>query len=194
MFKINKLEENRIFEKYCKEKLDVLVELIPINSIVICKGKYNKFYKQNIFSFLEKRLENVYVISDENIFEMDAIYERNVKISMKEQVAVVEGQVTFLSDQQIKLKTQNMESVFGIGPLLYKELEREKICVGDIITIHKDSGIVVKEGNGLSFQSNAKQQNIVDLPLGDCFKNETNEFSVSLYELLEINVYTNISQ
>ncbi|OQS55036.1 RVB2 [Ecytonucleospora hepatopenaei] len=190
MFKINKFEENRIFEKSCKEKLDTLVELISVDSIVICRCNSNKYFQQDIFSFLKKRLKNVCTISSENILKMDElnfIYEKNVKISMKEQIEVVEGQVTFLSDQQIKLKTQNMESVFGIGPFLYKELEREKICVGDIITIHKDSGLVLKNGNGLSFLSNANQQNIADLPLGDCFKTKTNEFSISLSELIAIN-------
>ncbi|ELA42342.1 uncharacterized protein VICG_00440 [Vittaforma corneae ATCC 50505] len=114
-------------------------------------------------------------------------------VTIKEYLKIVEGEVISMSNGKIHLKTRDMESVFGIGVRIRKELERERVCVGDIIKIYKESCFVVRQGRlsernpSLAFDLLPK----IQLPEGECIKTETVHTTLTLNELDTLNFKEN---
>lgn len=112
-----------------------------------------------------------------------------IELKIKENQKIIEGEVVSLSSNKIHLKTMDMDSVFEIGVRMGKELEKERICIGDVIKIYKENCFVTKigraSGHNASFRSDLLP--IVPVPEGECIKNENVESVVTLDELDVIN-------
>lgn len=112
-----------------------------------------------------------------------------IEIKLKETQKVIEGEVVNLTNDKIYLKTMDMDSVFEIGVRMSKELERERVCVGDVIKIYKENCFVTKIGRAstqsASFRSDLLP--IVSVPEGECIKTENTETILTLDELDIIN-------
>lgn len=112
-----------------------------------------------------------------------------IEVKIKENQKIIEGEVVNLTNDKIHLKTMDMDSVFEIGVRMGKELEKERVCVGDVIKIYKENCFVTKIGRAstqsASFRSDLLP--IVPVPEGECIKNENTESILTLDDLDVIN-------
>lgn len=116
-----------------------------------------------------------------------------VQIGMKENFKVVEGEVVSISNDKIQLKTRDMESVFDIGVRIRNELERERVCIGDIVKIYKENCYIIKQGRTDNRSSTIRSDIIprLELPEGECIKNEVIQTFLNLNELDILNFKEN---
>lgn len=121
--------------------------------------------------------------------ELCKLMRRAYCVAFKEQLRIVEGEVLSISSDKLTLKTVDMESVFDIGVKMKGELERERVCAGDIIKVYKDSGFITKVGKS-SGQRMELQNSLVptiEIPEGECLKTEVVQTFLSLDEIDLIN-------
>lgn len=114
-------------------------------------------------------------------------------VVFKEQLKIVEGEVVSITPDRIHLKTKDMESTFEIGAKMRSELQKERVCIGDVIKIYKESGFVNRVGRSANLQSSSDQSiyPIVPLPEGECIKLEAVTTKLSLDELDILNYKEN---
>ncbi|KAF9762390.1 RuvB-like helicase 2 [Nosema granulosis] len=114
---------------------------------------------------------------------------KSVGVSIKETIRIIEGEVVALSTSKISLRTVDMESTFEIGSNMKEQIDKEKVCVGDIIRIIKERGKIIKLGVGSSKNDPQLLGDIKFLPCpeGELFKVEEEIQSVSLHDLDAIN-------
>ena len=74
------------------------------------------------------------------------IIRKSVIIEFNEDLKIVEGELTSVTSNKLTLKTVDMESVFDIGIKIKQELDRERVNVGDIIKIYKESEFICRIG------------------------------------------------
>ncbi|KAI4291307.1 RuvB-like protein 2 [Pancytospora philotis] len=121
--------------------------------------------------------------------EVGKLMRRAVRLSFRENLKVIEGEIVAMSASKLTLKTVDMESVFDIGHRIGAELEKERAGVGSVVRIYKESGFVTKLGR--SAATRAAQEvsfvPVVELPEGECIKTETVSTDLSLDELDVIN-------
>jgi RuvB-like protein 2 len=118
---------------------------------------------------------------------------KSIHLRIKETIKVVEGEVTSINYTKIGLKTLDMESTFDIGENMQKQIEKEKIVVGDVIRIVKERGNIIK----LGISSSKVDPNLlgdlvpVNCPEGEMFKVVEEIQNISLHEIDALNNKTN---
>lgn len=114
-------------------------------------------------------------------------------VVFKESLKIVEGEVVGITSDRIHLKTKDMESTFEIGARMRSEIHKERVSIGDIIRIYKESGFVNRIGRSASSQasSNPGIYPAMAPPEGECIKTETLVTRLTLDELDLLNYKEN---
>lgn len=132
-------------------------------------------------------------------------FRRAIAVRIKEEVEVIEGEVvevqidrpttaTGAKRGKITLKTLAMESVFDLGQKMIDSVMREKVQAGDVITMDKSTGKIVKLGRSLTksndYDAMGPHTKFVQCPDGEIIKRREVVHTVSLHEIDVINSRT----
>jgi len=140
----------------------------------------------------------VYIINSSEFLEEDAISQSSIVKAMricssvifKENLKIIVGEVVALTATQIHLRTKDMESVFEIGNRMRNEIQKERVSVGDIIEIYKESGFINRIGRSSGEEENSiPHPNTFQMPIpeGEIVRTELMTSIMSLDELDVIN-------
>lgn len=152
-------------------------------------------------------------ISSSEIFSLDMskaealmqAFRKAIAVRIKEEVEVIEGEVveiqidrptstTGAKRGKLTLKTLAMESVFDLGQKMIDNVVREKVQAGDVITMDKSTGKIVKLGRSLvksnDYDAMGPQTKFVQCPDGEIIKRREVVHTVSLHEIDVINSRT----
>lgn len=156
--------------------------------------------KHSLLAHVLKELKTNSIHSSEIVINGEVCHELLIKmlrstagVKIKEQQKIIEGEVVSLSNDKIHLKTMDMDSIFEVGVRMAKEIQKERICVGDVIKIFKESCFVTRVGRASSHSASFRSDllPIVPVPEGECIKNENIESFITLDELDTINYKEN---
>lgn len=137
-------------------------------------------------------------------------FRRSIGVRIKEETEMIEGEVVEINIDrptanpaqqsrggaggrtgQLVLKTSDMESTFDLGQKMIESLQKEKVAVGDVITIDKATGRISKLGRSFihSKDYDAMSQNtrFVQTPEGELSKRKEVVHTVTLHEIDVIN-------
>jgi len=132
-------------------------------------------------------------------------FRRSIGVRIKEETEMIEGEVVEINIDrpganpanssspggQLVLKTSDMESTFDLGQKMIDALSKEKISVGDVITIDKASGRISKLGRSFvrskDFDAMSQQTRFVQTPEGELSKRKEVVHTVTLHEIDVIN-------
>lgn len=130
------------------------------------------------------------VIDDD---KMEKVIRSTTRVTIKEHLRIVEGEVTALSSDRVTLKTQDMESEFEIGLRMRKQFVNERIAVGDVVKIYKENCYVKRLGRASNIGKSTEFEMlpVVAVPEGECIKLEAVESEVTLDELDILNANEN---
>lgn len=132
-------------------------------------------------------------------------FRKSIAVRIKEEVEIIEGEVIELQIDRptsasgakrgkITLKTLAMEAVFDLGQKMIDNVMREKIQAGDVISMDKSTGKIVKLGRSLTrsrdFDAMGPQTKFVQCPDGEICKRREVVHTVSLHEIDVINSRT----
>lgn len=132
-------------------------------------------------------------------------FRRAIAVRIKEEVEIIEGEVvevqidrpttaTGAKRGKITLKTMAMEAVFDLGQKMIDNVLREKVQAGDVISMDKSTGKIVKLGRSLTrskdFDAMGPQTKFVQCPDGEISKRREVVHTVSLHEIDVINSRT----
>lgn len=132
-------------------------------------------------------------------------FRRSIGVRIKEETEIIEGEVVEISIErpstnpavasnrtgQLVLKTSDMESTFDLGQKMIDALQKEKISVGDVITIDKASGRISRLGRSFvrskDYDAMSAQTRFVQTPEGELSKRKEVVHTVSIHEIDVIN-------
>lgn len=134
-------------------------------------------------------------------------FRRAIGLRIKEVKEVYEGEVTEITPVQadnpsssygktishvmICLKTAKGTKPLKLDPLIYENLQKEKVEVGDVIYIEVSSGAVKRQGRSDSYANeyDLEADEYVPLPKGDAHKKKDVVQDVTLHDLDVANAY-----
>lgn len=194
MFKkeLNVLNINK-FETL-KGIVNTIQNVVDKQYLIVLTGKDNQFELNIILKELQSQYPNVQEISAVDVKKMnsfDCLIRNNIIIKSIDEFKIVEGQITKMENYSIQLRTSDIESKFFIGKTIFNELEREKVAVGDIIKIYKDTGFVVRLGRNLGTDNINTSEKLIEMPQGECFKTEKRTTRITLNQLDLLNCKSN---
>ncbi len=132
-------------------------------------------------------------------------FRRSIGVRIKEETELIEGEVVEINIErpsanpaqskprtgQLVLKTSDMESTFDLGQKMIDSLQKEKIQVGDVITIDKATGRISKLGRSFvrskDFDAMSQNTRFVQTPEGELSKRKEVVHTVTLHEVDVIN-------
>lgn len=132
-------------------------------------------------------------------------FRRSIGVRIKEETEMIEGEVVEITVDrpstnpaevnqrtgQLILKTTDMESTFDLGQKMIESLQKEKVQVGDVITIDKATGRISKLGRCFAFSKDfdamSSNTRFVQTPEGELSKRKEVVHTVSLHEIDVIN-------
>lgn len=152
-------------------------------------------------------------ISSSEIFSLDMsksealmqAFRKAIAVKIKEEVEIIEGEVvevtidrpmsaTGAKRGKITLKTMAMEAVFDLGQKMIDNVVREKVQAGDIISLDKSTGKIMKLGRSMThshdFDAMGAETKFVQCPDGELSKRREVVHTVSLHEIDVINSRT----
>lgn len=123
---------------------------------------------------------------------------QSIGIRIKETVEVIEGEVVELQidrgdrvSGKMTLRTTDMEAVYDLGQKMIDALMRERVQVGDVITIDKANGKIGKLGRSFSrardFDAMGPEVKFVACPEGELQRKREQAHSVTLHDIDVIN-------
>lgn len=123
---------------------------------------------------------------------------QSIGIRIKETVKVIEGEVVELQidrgdrvSGKMTLRTTDMEAVYDLGQKMIDALMRERVQVGDVITIDKANGKIGKLGRSFSrardFDAMGPEVKFVACPEGELQRKREQAHSVTLHDIDVIN-------
>ena len=134
-------------------------------------------------------------------------FRRAIGLRIKEVKEVYEGEVTEITPVQadnpsssygktishvmICLKTAKGTKSLKMDPLIYENLQKEKVEVGDVIYIEVSSGAVKRQGRSDAYANeyDLEADEYVPLPKGDAHKKKEVVQDVTLHDLDVANAY-----
>lgn len=132
-------------------------------------------------------------------------FRRSIGVRIKEETEIIEGEVVEITIDrpstnpaevsqrtgQLVLKTSDMESTFDLGQKMIESLQKEKVQVGDVITIDKATGRISKLGRSFlyskDFDAMSSNTRFVQTPEGELSKRKEVVHTVTLHEVDVIN-------
>lgn len=132
-------------------------------------------------------------------------FRKAIAVRIKEEVEIIEGEVvevtidrpmstTGAKRGKITLKTMAMEAVFDLGQKMIDNVLREKVSAGDVISLDKSTGKIIKLGRSMThshdFDAMGPETKFVSCPDGEISKRREVVHTVSLHEIDVINSRT----
>lgn len=132
-------------------------------------------------------------------------FRRSIGVRIKEETEMIEGEVVEITIDrpstnpaeatqrtgQLVLKTSDMESTFDLGQKMIESLQKEKVQVGDVITIDKATGRINKLGRSFlhskDYDAMSSNTRFVQTPEGELSKRKEVVHTVTLHEVDVIN-------
>ncbi|KAG8346857.1 TIP49 C terminus DnaB like helicase C terminal domain [Trypanosoma vivax] len=132
-------------------------------------------------------------------------FRRSIGVRIKEETEMIEGEVVEVQIDrpstnpaeakgrtgQLVLKTSDMESTFDLGIKMIESLQKEKVQVGDVITIDKATGRINKLGRSFvrskDYDAMSANTRFVQTPEGELSKRKEVVHTVTLHEIDVIN-------
>ena len=132
-------------------------------------------------------------------------FRRSIGVRIKEETEIIEAEVVEINIEkpssnpaqasqrtgQLVLKTSDMESTFDLGQKMIENLQKEKITVGDVITIDKAAGRISKLGRSFvrskDYDAMSANTRFVATPEGELTKRKEMVHTVTLHEIDVIN-------
>lgn len=129
-------------------------------------------------------------------------FRKSIGVRIKEETDMIEAEVVEIDISRptsgegmkmgtITLKSTEMESKFELGQKMIESLTKEKIEPGDVITIDKATGKVVKLGTSFArardFDAMGTKMKFVQCPQGEISKRREVVHTVTLHEIDVIN-------
>jgi len=129
-------------------------------------------------------------------------FRKSIGVRIKEETELIEGEVVEIeidredsgvSGQKGKLtlKTTDMETVYDLGQKMIESLNKEKITIGDVVTIDKASGKINKIGRSFArsrdYDAMSSDTRFVQCPEGELQKRKEVVHTVTLHEIDVIN-------
>lgn len=132
-------------------------------------------------------------------------FRRSIGVRIKEETEMIEGEVVEITidkpsanpadvtnrSGQLVLKTSDMESTFDLGQKMIESLQKEKVQVGDVITIDKATGRISKLGRSFLYSKDydamSANTRFVQTPEGELSKRKEVVHTVTLHEVDVIN-------
>ena len=132
------MKNYQLLDKVLKHNQSILVSLV---------GKKGSGKHSFLARLLKKEDKKINIMHSSELIQYDKLrYDTLIKslrsiteLTIKETQKIIEGEVVNIMSNKIHLKTMDMDSVFEIGVRMSKELERERVCVGDVIKIYKEN-------------------------------------------------------
>lgn len=131
---------------------------------------------------------------------------RSMGVRIKEDREVIEGEVVELqidrnalmtkatAKGKLTMKTTDMETIYDIGQRMVEALSKERVQPGDVISIDKANGRIMKLGRSYSrardFDAFGGEMRFVACPDGELQKSKPTVHTVSLHEIDVINSRT----
>lgn len=127
---------------------------------------------------------------------------KSIGVRIKEETEIIEGEVVDIQIDRpatgtgqkigkVTLKTTDMETTYDLGTKIIECFIKEKIQSGDVITIDKFSGKVVKLGRSFTrardYDATGAQTRFVQCPEGELQKRKEVIHTVTLHEIDVIN-------
>lgn len=177
-----------------KPIISTIQNIIDKQYSIVLIGKESQFELNIVLKALQLQYPNMQEICASDIKKLnnfDWLIRNNIIIKSVDEFKIVEGQITKMENYSIQLRTSDIESKFFIGKTIFNELEREKVVVGDIIRIYKDTGFVVRLGRNLGTDNINTSEKLIEMPQGECFKTEKRTTKITLNQLDLLNCKTN---
>ena len=132
-------------------------------------------------------------------------FRRSIGVRIREESEIIEAEVVEINIErpsanpaiakaltgQLVLKTSDMESTFDLGQKMIDNLQKEKIQVGDVITIDKATGRIAKLGRSFvrskDYDAMSSTTRFVPTPEGELSKRKEVVHTVTLHEIDVIN-------
>jgi RuvB-like protein 2 len=132
-------------------------------------------------------------------------FRRSIGVRIREESEIIEAEVVEIIIErpssnpalaksrtgQLVLKTADMESTFDLGQKMIDNLQKEKVQVGDVITIDKATGRIAKLGRSFlrskDFDAMSANTRFVQTPEGELSKRKEVVHTVTLHEIDVIN-------
>jgi RuvB-like protein 2 len=126
---------------------------------------------------------------------------RSIGVRIREEAELIEGEVVEIEIERavssgskagrLILKTTEMETVYELGAKMIEQLQKEKVCSGDVITIDKASSKISKLGRSFArsgdFDAMGPATRFVQCPEGELEKRKEVVHTVNLHEIDVIN-------
>lgn len=191
MFERKQFEIAEEIKRICDDKILEFLNLIEGGDCATLTLQCADVVWNDVLEYLKskKAYKNVDAVKFVQVANIEQELRQYIDVRTVDEFKVVEGQLTSMSEYEIKLKTQSMETKFEIGKRIRDELQREKVCVGDVIKIYVEIGFVVKQGRGLSFEAHTLNEDVINLPAGECWKTEKHESVLTLSEIDKMNMF-----
>ncbi|KAI8909657.1 TIP49 C-terminus-domain-containing protein [Gorgonomyces haynaldii] len=132
-------------------------------------------------------------------------FRRSIGVRIKEETEILEGEVVEIEIDRdatgvaaktgkLTIKTTDMETIYDLGQKMIESLSKEKVTVGDVITIDKANGRINKIGRSFArsrdFDVNSAEVRFVQCPEGELQKRKEVVHTVTLHEVDVINSRT----
>jgi RuvB-like protein 2 len=124
-----------------------------------------------------------------------------IGVRVKEEIEVIEGEVVAISNRtetnyssrtgQLTIKTKDMETVYDLGTKMLEMIAKEKILVGDVVSINKATGKISRLGRSIThfydYDANGPGIKFIHCPEGELQKRKEIVHIISLHEIDVIN-------
>lgn len=156
-----------------------------------------------IDAFIKSSNKNAYKFHASEITSSDQLLQtirKGIRIKISENNTVIQGEVIDIKVDKIFLKTVDMESEFTIGRKMIDEMLKEKVAIGDVIRIIKETGKVQKLGKSFvkseDYDALGPDVKLISCPEGEIVTAVANDNYISLHQLdvLNNNGYLNLFQ
>jgi RuvB-like protein 1 len=119
------------------------------------------------------------------ISERKEVYEGEVTTLTVEELPEAGGYGRTISHVILTLKTTKGSQTLKLDPVMYDNLQTEKVSVGDVIYIESNSGTVKRVGRSDSYATefDLEAEEYVPIPKGDVHKQKTVVQDVTLHDL-----------
>lgn len=131
-------------------------------------------------------------------------FRKSIGVRIKEESEIIEGEVVEIQidrsvtgaqkQGKLTIKTTDMETIYDLGTKMIDGLTKEKVMAGDIISIDKATGKIVKLGRSYTrsrdYDAMGADTKFVQCPDGELQKRKEVIHTVSLHEIDVINSRT----